>query len=125
MALVRAVGFAQAFSFRYSPRPGTPAALLESQVPEDVAMDRLYRLQALLEEQQRGFNRAMVGRTLPVLFEKPGRHPGQWIGRSPYLQGVHVTASPAVLGREIEVLITDSSLNSLAGVLAADAGRAA
>jgi tRNA-2-methylthio-N6-dimethylallyladenosine synthase len=88
-----------------------------TQVPEDVAMDRLYRLQALLEQQQREFNAAMIGREIPVLFEKPGRHPGQWIGRSPYLQGVHAAAPASVLGRVVPVRITEASLNSLGGVL--------
>jgi tRNA-2-methylthio-N6-dimethylallyladenosine synthase len=123
--LVATVEFAQAFSFRYSPRPGTPAALIDLQVPEDVAMDRLYRLQALLEEQQRGFNRAQISRTLPVLFEKPGRHPGQLIGRSPWLQGVHASASEALIGQVVPVRITDSSLNSLAGALLQDESHAA
>lgn len=123
--LVAAVGFAQAFSFRYSPRPGTPAALIAEQIPEAVAMDRLYRLQALLEEQQRRFNRDQLGRVLPVLFEKPGRHPGQLVGRSPWLQGVHATAPETLIGRVVPVRITDSSLNSLAGELADDASRAA
>ena len=123
--LVAQVQFAQAFSFRYSPRPGTPAALMETQVPEEVAMARLYRLQALLEEQQRRFNRAQVGRTLPVLFEKPGRHSGQLIGRSPWLQGVHASAPEALIGQVVPVRITDSSLNSLAGALVEDESHAA
>ncbi len=123
--LVSEVEFAQAFSFRYSPRPGTPAALIETQVPEEVAMARLYRLQALLEEQQRRFNRAQVGRVLPVLFEKPGRHSGQLIGRSPWLQGVHASAPDALIGQVVPVRITDSSLNSLAGALVEDESHAA
>ena len=123
--LVAKTGFAQAFSFRYSPRPGTPAALMEQQIPEGVAMARLYRLQALLEQQQRDFNQSMIGRVLPVLFEKPGRHPGQWIGRTPYLQGVHVTAPASVLGQVVPVRIAGASLNSLAGVLLSDETEAA
>jgi tRNA-2-methylthio-N6-dimethylallyladenosine synthase len=123
--LVSEVRFAQAFSFRYSPRPGTPAALMAAQVPEEVAMERLYRLQALLEEQQRGFNQAQVGRVLPVLFEKPGRHAGQLAGRSPWLQGVHATAPESLIGRIVHVRITDSSLNSLAGALVEDESHAA
>src|SRR5262249_39778070 len=87
--LVREVGFAQAFSFKYSPRPGTPAAAAADQVSEAVKTERLAVLQDLLREQQRAFNAASVGRVLPVLLEKPGRHPGQLIGRSPYLQSVH------------------------------------
>ena len=123
--LVAKTGFAQAFSFRYSPRPGTPAALMEQQIPEEIAMARLYRLQALLERQQRDFNQSMIGRVLPVLFEKPGRHPGQWIGRTPYLQGVHVTAPASVLGQVVLVRIAGASLNSLAGVLLSDETEAA
>ena len=84
--LVRDIGFAQAFSFKYSPRPGTPAASAADQVPEPVKAERLAELQALLQQQQRAFNAACVGRVLPVLFEKPGRHDGQLVGRSPYLQ---------------------------------------
>ena len=88
-------------------------------------MARLYRLQALLEEQQRRFNRAQVGRVLPVLFEKPGRHSGQLIGRSPWLQGVHASAPDALIGQVVPVRITDSSLNSLAGALVEDESHAA
>src|SRR5262249_32075345 len=87
--LVAEIGFAQAFSFKYSPRPGTPAASAPEQIPEPVKALRLGPLQALLADQQRAFNRACVGRVLPVLFERPGRHPGQLVGRSPYLQSVH------------------------------------
>ena len=83
---MREIGFAQAFSFKYSPRPGTPAASAADQVPEPVKAERLAELQALLQQQQRAFNAACVGRVLPVLFEKPGRHDGQLVGRSPYLQ---------------------------------------
>ncbi|MBN9265410.1 MAG: tRNA (N6-isopentenyl adenosine(37)-C2)-methylthiotransferase MiaB, partial [Hyphomicrobium sp.] len=84
--IVRKVRFAQAYSFKYSPRPGTPAATMERQVPEPVQIARLARLQALLEEQQSSFNAGCVGRVLPVLFERQGRREGQLIGRSPYLQ---------------------------------------
>ena len=87
--LVEQVGFAQAYSFKYSPRPGTPAAEME-QIDEAVKADRLARLQDLLERQQRAFNRSLIGRTLDVLFEKPGRLAGQIVGRSPYLQPVQV-----------------------------------
>ena len=89
LELVRDIGFAQAFSFKYSPRPGTPAAAEADQVPEPVKTERLAELQALLQQQQRAFNAACVGQVLPVLFEKPGRHEGQLVGRSPYLQAVH------------------------------------
>jgi len=116
--LVRDVGFAQAFSFKYSPRPGTPAALAADQVPEPVKAERLARLQALLGEQQRAFNRSSVGRFLPVLFEKPGRHEGQLVGRSPYLQPVHAQAPAALVGEIVPVRIVAAQPNSLAGELA-------
>ena len=92
LALIRQVDYASAFTFAYSPRPGTPAAGAEGQVPEEVKMDRLYRLQALISQQQKAFAEKCLGRTLPVLLEKPGRNGGQVIGRSPYLQSVHLTA---------------------------------
>ncbi|HTH95975.1 MAG TPA: tRNA (N6-isopentenyl adenosine(37)-C2)-methylthiotransferase MiaB [Stellaceae bacterium] len=117
MQLIERVGYAQAFSFRYSPRPGTPAALMEAQLPDDVALDRLHQVQALLEAQQRAANAAMIGRTIPVLFEKPGRHDGQLIGRSPYLQGVHALAPATYIGQIHDVAVTEASLNSLGGVL--------
>ena len=123
MALVRAANFAQAFSFKYSPRPGTPAALSEEQVPEDVKDERLQRLQALLREQQVAFNQATTGATVPVLLEKPGRHPGQLIGRSPWLQSVHVEAPAALIGRIVPVALRAAKLNSLAGRLATAAIR--
>jgi tRNA-2-methylthio-N6-dimethylallyladenosine synthase len=113
--LVRGVGFAQAFSFKYSPRPGTPAASAADQVPASVKTERLAQLQALLQEQQRAFNSACVGRVLPVLFEKPGRHPGQLVGRSPYLQSVHADAALDRIGDIVPVLIREAQPNSLAG----------
>ena len=118
MALVREVRYASAYSFKYSPRPGTPAADAE-QVPEDQKADRLARLQELLTEQQTAFQQACIGRTLPVLIEKPGRHPGQMVGRSPYLQAVHLVCAPGLTGRIVDVAIDRASANSLSGVLAA------
>jgi tRNA-2-methylthio-N6-dimethylallyladenosine synthase len=115
--LVNEVGFAQAFSFKYSPRPGTPAASLSGQIPESVKSERLAMLQALLERQQRNFNEACIGRILPVLLEKPGRHDGQLVGRSPYLQSVHLTAAGRRIGDIVPVLIFAASTNSLAGSL--------
>ncbi len=111
--LVREVGYAQAYSFKYSPRPGTPAAT-DEQVPEEVKAARLQRLQALLAEQQAAFNAAQVGRTLPILLEKPGRHAGQMVGRSPYLQAVHLAAAPDEAGRILAAEIVDAGPNSLA-----------
>ncbi len=115
--LVREVGFAQAFSFKYSPRPGTPAANIDDQVPEEVKADRLSRLQELLHSQQSRFNAGCVGKVIPVLFEKLGRRAGQLVGRSPYLQPVHADAEPSLLGRILPVEISGAGANSLAGVV--------
>ncbi|MGE3782422.1 MAG: radical SAM protein, partial [Alphaproteobacteria bacterium] len=116
--LVRDIGFAQAFSFKYSPRPGTPAASEADQVPEPVKAERLTRLQTLLQQQQRAFNAGCVGRVLPVLFERPGRHDGQLVGRSPYLQAVHAEAGPERIGDIVPVTIERADPNSLAGTIA-------
>ena len=117
MDLVREIGFAQAFSFKYSPRPGTPAALIERQVPEDAKDARLAALQALLREQQDAFNAATVGRTVDVLYEKPGRHPGQLAGKTAWLQAVHALAPPELAGRVLKTKIVALAANSLAGVV--------
>jgi tRNA-2-methylthio-N6-dimethylallyladenosine synthase len=116
LALVAEVGFAQAFSFKYSPRPGTPAASLRKQVSEATKTERLAELQTLLAAQAWAFNAGTVGRVLPVLLERPGRHPGQQVGRTPYLQAVHVDAPGAAPGEMIDVLITESHAHSLAAV---------
>jgi tRNA-2-methylthio-N6-dimethylallyladenosine synthase len=115
--LVRAVGHATAFSFKYSRRPGTPAAAMPGQVAEAVKVERLARLNALLEDQQMAFNQAQTGRTLPVLFEKPGRKPGQIVGRSPYLQPVHAEGPAALIGQIASVEIVSAARGSLAGAL--------
>jgi len=117
MALVERVGFAQAFSFKYSPRPGTPGAAMPRQVKEAVRGERLQRLQSLLERQAAAFNAATVGALLPVLLERPGRHPGQLVGRTPYLQAVHLTAPAAALGTCVTAQITAAFPHSLAGRL--------
>jgi tRNA-2-methylthio-N6-dimethylallyladenosine synthase len=117
LALVREVGFAQAFSFKYSPRPGTPAADAAAQVPEPEKERRLAELQALLRAQQARFNADCVGQTLPVLFTGSGRHPGQLIGRSPFLQPVHVSGAADLIGREISVQIAAALPNSLSATL--------
>ncbi|MEZ5898421.1 MAG: tRNA (N6-isopentenyl adenosine(37)-C2)-methylthiotransferase MiaB [Hyphomicrobiaceae bacterium] len=117
--LVRTVGFAQAFSFKYSARPGTPAASAEDQVPESVKTERLARLQDLLESQQAAFNAALVGHVLPVLFERKGRHEGQIVGRSPYLQLVHADAAPELIGQIKPVAVRSASQLTLSGVIAA------
>ena len=117
--LVAEIGFAQAFSFKYSPRPGTPAASAADQVPEPVKIERLALVQGLLAQQQRKFNQACIGRVLPVLLEKPGRHAGQLVGRSPYLQSVHLAADRERVGDIVPVLIAGAGQNSLSGMVAA------
>ncbi|MGZ5915540.1 MAG: tRNA (N6-isopentenyl adenosine(37)-C2)-methylthiotransferase MiaB [Hyphomicrobium sp.] len=117
LRLTQEVGFAQAYSFKYSPRPGTPAAKLGEQVPDEVKSARLARLQELLEVQQAAFNARWVGCKLPVLFEKPGRRLGQLIGRSPYLQAVHAEAPAEHIGHILPVEILTCGPNSLAGVI--------
>jgi len=123
LALVREVGFAQSFSFKYSPRPGTPAAAETDQVADAVKSERLARLQALLEAQQQAFNRSQVGRSLEVLLERPGRHPGQLVGRSPYLQPVHMLAPAHLMGELVAARIVGAEPNSLAGERLEEAER--
>jgi tRNA-2-methylthio-N6-dimethylallyladenosine synthase len=118
MALVRQVGYAQAFSFKYSARPGTPAAASPRQIPDAVKDNRLQALQALLTEQQTAFNESCEGRELSVLFEKPGRRQGQGVGRSPYLQPVHVEGAAPLIGELRTVKIIEVLPNSLRGALA-------
>jgi len=118
--LVREVGFASAFSFKYSPRPGTPAAMLERQVPEAEKDARLQALQALLGEQQRAFNATLVGRTIPVLFQEAGRKPGQVLGKSPWLQSVHVEGAARLIGHILDVRIAAAHAVSLSGEVVTD-----
>jgi tRNA-2-methylthio-N6-dimethylallyladenosine synthase len=120
LALVSEIGFAQAYSFKYSKRPGTPGAALRGQIADEVKSARLQRLQTLIDELQRGFNNACADRVLPVLFEKPGRHPGQLVGRTPYLQWVHAQAPARCQGTVLPVRITGIGPNSLAGDIAMD-----
>ena len=122
MALVREVEYAQAYSFKYSPRPGTPAADRDDQVAEEVKAERLKSLQDLLNGQQAAFNRACVGRRMDVLFDRSGRKPGQLVGRSPFLQAVHVEAPEHHFGAVATIEITQAGPNSLSGKLAQDAG---
>ena len=117
LALARGVGFAQAFSFKYSARPGTPAAVRDDQVPEPAKVERLAILQALLNEQLVRFNAGFVGRSVDVLFEKRGRHPGQMAGRTPWLQPVHAAAPDALLGSVATVHVAAIEPNSLTGML--------
>ena len=117
LELVREVEFASAFSFKYSPRPGTPAAAAVKHVPEDVKAERLEILQNLLLKQQRLFNDDCMGRPMPVLFEKLGRKAGQAIGRSPYLQAIHADHADHLIGQIHDVKIEGVFPNSLKGVL--------
>lgn len=119
LKLVTEVGYAQAYSFKYSARPGTPAATADGQVPEAEKAARLAALQQLLEAQQAAFNHACIGRTMPVLLDRAGRKPGQMVGRSPWMQAVHVMAPPERFGRIADIAIDRATANSLAGHLAA------
>jgi tRNA-2-methylthio-N6-dimethylallyladenosine synthase len=118
MRLVETVGYAAAYSFKYSPRPGTPAAGHDNHVPDAVMSERLQRLQALILDQQTAFNRSKVGETMDILFEKAGRMPGQLMGRSPFLQAVLVDADVSRIGTIGRVTIDRLGSNSLFGTLA-------
>ena len=118
LSLVDEVGYAGAFSFKYSARPGTPAAERDDQVDEAVKIERLARLQAAIDRHQARFNAQCVGRTFDVLFEKPGRKDGQLVGRSPYLQAVQAMAPPPLIGQIVAVTIAEAGANSLFGTLA-------
>ncbi len=122
LKLIRRVNFSQAYSFKYSPRPGTPASLLP-QVDERVKNERLTVLQDLLARQQRAFNERFVGSDLPVLFEREGRKSGQLLGRSPYMQAVHAPGPHRLIGTIAAVRIVEGSANSLGGTLAEEAIR--
>jgi tRNA-2-methylthio-N6-dimethylallyladenosine synthase len=127
LRIVDQVGFCSAFSFKYSPRPGTPAASRADQIPEAVKTERLQRLQGAIEHHQTAFNAGCLGATFDVLLEKPGRHPGQLVGRSPYLQPVQVMAPPDLIGEIVAVTVSRIGPNSLHGSIAAaaDHGRSA
>jgi tRNA-2-methylthio-N6-dimethylallyladenosine synthase len=122
--LVRAVGFSQAYSFKYSARPGTPAAGMQLQVEEAVKDERLARLQQLIGEQASNFNTASIGRRMQVLFTRPGRRQGQALGYSPWMQPVHVEKGASVLNGLMEVEITGATMSSLTGRLCGAAGEA-
>jgi tRNA-2-methylthio-N6-dimethylallyladenosine synthase len=115
MRLVEEVGFASAFSFKYSRRPGTPGSAMPEQVPENVKAARLAALQALLGSQARDFNLSKVGATVPVLFAEPGRKPGQIVGKTPWLQSVYADGPLRLIGRIVETRLTEGHANSLAG----------
>jgi tRNA-2-methylthio-N6-dimethylallyladenosine synthase len=117
LRMVDEVGYAGAYSFKYSPRPGTPAAERSDQVDDAIKVERLARLQAAIDRHQDAFNRACAGKSLEILFEKPGRLPGQIVGRSPYLQPVQVMAPSSLIGEIATVRITGVGSNSLFGAL--------
>jgi len=112
--IVAAVNYAQAYTFKYSPRPGTPAATMEEQIDASVMDERLQRLQALINAQQHDFNRASVGRSTEILLERPGRKPGQLVGKTPWLQSVHIESDKPI-GSIVDVEIISAGPNSLAG----------
>ena len=124
LRLVEDVTFIQAYSFKYSARPGTPAALMDFQVDEALKAERLAELQALLNKQTLAFNMRMVGETLPVLLDRVGKKPGQLVGRSPYMQAVVVDAPQALMNRIVDVTIVSASPNSLMGALNTDDRKA-
>jgi tRNA-2-methylthio-N6-dimethylallyladenosine synthase len=113
MRLVRDVDYAQAYTFKYSARPGTPAATAEEKVPEPVKVERLAALQALIADQQVAFNRRFLGQTMPVLFDRPGRQAGQLAGRSPWQHAVHATAPADWLGQVVEITVANAGPRGL------------
>jgi tRNA-2-methylthio-N6-dimethylallyladenosine synthase len=113
--LVDKVKYIQAFSFKYSRRPGTPAAEMDGQIPEKIKKERLDILQAKLFDLQEKFNKSCIGQSFDVLFEQKGRHKGQLIGRTPYMQNVHVHAADDMMGKILKVKISDATTNSLQG----------
>jgi tRNA-2-methylthio-N6-dimethylallyladenosine synthase len=117
ISLVEQVGFASAYTFKYSIRPGTPASEMDNQIPEEIKDRRLHALQALIAKQQRAYQDRMVGQTLDVLVERKGKHPGQMAGKSPHLLAVAFEAPAAYIGHIVKVRITDSVTNSLVGTL--------
>ena len=118
LSLIDDVGFAGAYSFMYSARPGTPAADMDDQVPQEEKAERLQRLQAVITRHQRAFNAGFAGRDMDILLEKPGRLPGQLVGRSPYLQAVQVMAPAKLIGSVWNVTVTEVGSNSLFAALA-------
>ena len=125
MRLVSEIGFASAFSFKYSPRPGTPAAEREDAVPEAVKSERLAALQALLDDQRHAFNASAVGHVVEVLVEKAGRHPGQVAGKTPHLLPVQFDAPAATIGTVVPVRVIRAGSNSLFGEAVTDEAAAA
>ncbi len=125
MRLVRDVTYAQAYSFKYSARPGTPAATADDHVPEEAKAERLGALQALIADQQATFNQRFLGRTMPVLFDRPGRQPGQLAGRSPWQHAVHATAPADWLNRIVEITVAKAGPHGLSANAPPSNGREA
>ena len=123
LRLIEEADFTTAFSFKYSPRPGTPAAEMDDQIAEDVKAARLEELQSMIARQHERFQKSCVGRTFDVLFEKQGRIAGQITGRSPYLQPVQVMGEPSLIGEIAPVTILRTDAKSLFGVIAQPAGQ--
>lgn len=117
LALIERVQYAQAYSFKYSVRPGTPAGAMEYQIPDDIKTERLYRLQDLLNKQQFAFNKSFIGKSLDVLFERNGKHEDQLIGKTPYLQSIYVNGHKRLKGEILETKIINAKQNGLAGEL--------
>ena len=116
LKIVDEVRYAAAYSFKYSPRPGTPAAAMEDQIPREIMDDRLQRLQSKINEHQLAFNRSKVGRDTQVLIERSGKLPGQMIGKSPWLQSVHVETA-AQAGEIVDVTLVAAGPNSMSGAV--------
>ena len=117
LSLIDKVGYASAYSFKYSPRPGTPAAGSDEQVPEEVKAERLEALQQLINAQQFAFNKRTEGQIMDVLIERNGGRDGQMAGRTPYMQAVNVEADEALLGKIVSCQITEAKQNSVVGVI--------
>jgi tRNA-2-methylthio-N6-dimethylallyladenosine synthase len=113
--IVRAANYAMAYSFKYSPRPGTPAADMQDQISESVMDDRLQRLQALLGDQQLAFNQSTIGQHCDILLEREGKYPGQLLGKSPWLQSVLITTPNLSIGDMVSVEITEAAQSSVSG----------
>jgi tRNA-2-methylthio-N6-dimethylallyladenosine synthase len=113
--VVNRVKYIQAFSFKYSRRAGTPAAIMDNQIEEKIKKERLQILQDLLFDYQTKFNKNSIGKVMPVLFESKGRHKGQLTGRTPYMQNLYAEADNSLINKIVEVRVVDASMNSLSG----------
>ena len=115
LKLVHNVNYCQAYSFKYSRRPGTPGSILQGQVPEEIKTERLAELQGILNEQQLNFNRKFIGQKFDILLERNGKKDNQLVGKSPYMQAVHVISKDHKIGDIIKTHILDADKNSLEG----------